>query len=414
MKPFLLFFIALLIMGSVYAQKSPVTEQLTAKLITDFNTQKTESLYTLFADEVKPQLSLTKLGQVVQQFKNGYGDLGKSEYAGAQNGDNIYMIDFEKPGVALYVAFNKNNKITRFFIGAGKEAAGSVTIKTPSAVIKGTLSVPQTNTPVPVVILIAGSGPTDRDGNDVSLKSNNLLMISDALKLKNIAVLRYDKSTVSPSTINKPITDITFDDEVDDAAAIIKMLKTDKRFSKVIVAGHSEGSLIGMLAGERENADAFISLAGAGLPADEILKTQLKSLVPATDYPKVVSIIDSIKAGNFTKQKMGPGFDTLFDPALQPYLYSWMKYDPQQAASKLTIPVLIVQGTNDIQVSVDNAELLKKADPDAQLKLIPGMSHVLKEGPADSMQNFATYNNPDLPLHPQLIPTLTAFIDGLK
>ena len=196
--------------------------------------------------------------------------------------------------------------------------------------------------------------------------------------------------------------------------AIIKILKADKRFRKVIVAGHSEGSLIGMLASKREKADAFISLSGPGMPADVLLKTQIKAGASAVDYTRAVLIIDSIKAGHFTKQKMDVAFKSLFNPTLQPYLYSWMKYDPRQAIGQLTIPVLIVQGTNDIQVSADDARALKKAAPNAQLKFILGMSHILKPGPADKLQNAATYNQPDLPLHPDLVPTLTAFIEGLK
>ncbi|MEO6849061.1 MAG: alpha/beta fold hydrolase, partial [Mucilaginibacter sp.] len=248
----------------------------------------------------------------------------------------------------------------------------------------------------------------------ISGKSNYFLQISDALKQKNIAVLRYDKRAVGQSTTTKPIKDITFDDMVDDAAAVVKMLKADKRFSKVIVAGHSEGSLVGMLAAEREKADAFISLSGPGVPADIILKTQLKVGSSTANYTSAVSIIDSIKTGNFTKQKLDENYNALFNPIVQPYLYSWMKYDPRQAISKLTIPILIVQGTNDIQVSVNDAENLKKAAPKAQLKLISGMSHILKVGPADRQQNAATYGMPDLPLHPNLIPILTDFINSLK
>lgn len=417
MKSFLLLFIALLTLNTVYAQKNAVADQRAEKFVGYYNTGNTDSLYTLVADEIKPQLPLVALSGAVQQLKGGLGNLVKVEYYSIKQGANVYIATFERPGPVLYISFNKTNKIVGFFTDADKrEPVGSVTIQTASAVIKGTLSLPQTTTPVPVVLLIAGSGPTNRDGNSQlsTGKSNYFLQISDALKLKNIAVLRYDKRGVGQSTTTKPVAAITFDDMVDDAAAIIKMLKTDKRFTKVIVAGHSEGSLIGMLAADREKADAFISLSGAGVPADAILKTQIKIGASAANYTKAALIIDSIKAGNFTKQKLEPGFDNLFNLALQPYLYSWMKYNPQQAIGKLTVPVLIVQGSHDMQVSTDNADLLKKADPNAQLKLIPGMSHILKEGPADRLQNFATYDNPDLPLHPELIPVLVNFIAGLK
>lgn len=417
MKSFLLSFVLLLMLSPVYAQKSAVTEQNAAKFIAYFNTGKTDSLYTLLADEIKPKLSLATLEGAVQQLKGGLGNLVKSEYFDVQQGKNVYIATFERSGPVLYINFDNTNKIVGFFVNVDKrEMPGSVTVKTANAVLKGTLSVPEITTPVPVVLLIAGSGPTDRDGNStlISGKSNYFLQISDALKLKNIAVLRYDKRAVGQSTTTKPIKDITFDDMVDDAAAIVKMLKADKRFSKVIVAGHSEGSLIGMIAAQREKADAFISLSGPGVPADIILKTQLKTETSTADYARAVLIIDSIKAGNFTKQKLDESFNALFNAVVQPYLYSWMKYDPRQAISKLTIPVLIVQGTNDIQVSVNDAQALKKADPNAQLKLISGMSHILKAGPADRQQNAATYAIPDLPLNPDLIPIIYLFINSIN
>jgi pimeloyl-ACP methyl ester carboxylesterase len=265
------------------------------------------------------------------------------------------------------------------------------------------------------VLLIGGSGPTDRNGNSaLGEQSNNLLKISEGLVLQNIAVLRYDKRGIGQSTTTKATANVTFDDMVDDAIAFIKLLKADKRFSKIIVAGHSEGSLIGMLACERENADAFISLSGPAVPADVILKTQLKPGLSANDYDKAASIIDTIKAGRPIKQKLAPGLESFFHPSVQPYLHSWMLYNPSQEIARLTIPVLIVQGTNDIQVDAANGGQLKNADPKAQLKLITGMSHILKEAPADRQGNIATYTNPDLPLHPQLIASLVQFIAGLK
>ncbi|WP_316819212.1 alpha/beta fold hydrolase [Pedobacter nyackensis] len=417
MKSLSLAFITLFICSSGYAQNNAIIKQRTAEFISYFNAEKADSLYILLADKIKSELPLTTLGSAIQQLKAAHGNLSNSEYFGTQQGINVYIAMFEKPGLVLHINFDKTNQVIGFFTMADqRELSGSVTIKTATATLKGTISVPEVTRPVPVVLLIAGSGPTDRDGNSLLIngKSNYFQQLSDSLKLKNIAVLRYDKRGVGQSTTSKALADVTFEDMVDDAGAIIKMLKTDKRFSKVIVAGHSEGSLVGMLAAEREKADAFISLSGSGTSADVILKTQLKAGVSPADYRKATSIIDSIKMGNFTKQKMEGGFNSLFNSAVQPYLYSWMKYDPKQVISKLNVPVLIIQGANDIQVSVDNAHALKKAAPNAVLELIPEMSHILKKAPIDKQQNMATYTMPDLPLHPQLIQTMTQFIYGLN
>jgi pimeloyl-ACP methyl ester carboxylesterase len=416
-KAFLLSLITLLTLSTAHAQKHAVTDRQAAKFISYYNAGKTDSLYELMADNVRSALTIPALKAAVQQLKGGLGNLVKSEFYTNQQGYTMYLATFERSGPVLYISFDVADNVGGFFVDVDKrETAGAFTVKTNAAVIKGTLALPEGAKPVPVVLLIAGSGPTDRDGNSMLIngKPNYLLQISEALKAKNIAVLRYDKRGVGQSTTTKAAIDITFDDMVDDATAIIKMLKADKRFTKVIVAGHSEGSLIGMLAVEAAKADAFISLAGPGVPADVILKTQLKSSFSPNDYGKAVSIIDSVKAGNFTKQKMDAAFSSFFNATVQPYLFSWMKYDPAKVISKLTVPKLIVQGTNDIQVDVNNAETLKNAAVNAQFKLIPEMSHILKQAPADRQQNAATYTLPDLPLHPELVPVLVEFINGVK
>jgi pimeloyl-ACP methyl ester carboxylesterase len=418
MKYFFLTFILLLTLSTARSQNKTANDAFAAKFISYYNSGQADSLYAMFSDEVKQAMPLKRLGLFLQQYK-GFGNLIKSEYVGKYQNMDGYMGTFEKSEFVLYLSFNKANKIVGFNIRPDKRKLsepGTVTVKTATAILKGTLSVPDVTQKIPVVLLIAGSGLTDRNGNSMlaNIKPNYLKLISEALKLKNIAVLRYDKLGSGQSTTTKAPADITFNDMVDDASAFIEMLKADKRFSKVIVAGHSEGSLVGILASEREKPDAFISLSGTGFPIDNILKTQIKAMTSAYNYNKAALIIDSIKTGKTVKQMLDPGFDILFDLSLQPYLYSWMRYDPRQEIAKLNMPLLIVQGTNDIQVNPANAQQLKKSAPKAQLKLIPGMSHILKEAPADIQQNMATYNMPDLPLHPALIPVLTEFIDGLK
>jgi fermentation-respiration switch protein FrsA (DUF1100 family) len=91
-----------------------------------------------------------------------------------------------------------------------------------------------------------------------------------------------------------------------------------------------------------------------------------------------------------------------------------MKYNSTVEIAKLKAPVLIVNGTTDLQVGIEDAKLLSKANPSAQLKLIPGMNHVLKDAPANRELNFNTYNSPDLPLKAELIPVLVDFIKAIK
>ncbi len=289
----------------------------------------------------------------------------------------------------------------------------SVALVTKTGTLQGTLVLPAMQQKVPVVLIIAGSGPTDRDGNNPMMKNNSLKMLAEALQKNGIASLRYDKRGIAGSTAAGPDEkDLRFDNYIDDAAGWIEKLKGDKRFSRVIVLGHSEGSLIGMMAADRAKADAFISIAGAGQSADKVLKEQLRSQPqPVIDlcYP----IIDSLVSGK-TVNDVNPMLNSLFRPSVQPYIISWFRYDPQASIKKLQMPVLLLQGTTDMQVSTKDAELLHQANPATKLVMVENMNHILKISEADRQKNFATYNDPALPLASALIDNTTGFIKGLK
>ena len=203
-----------------------------------------------------------------------------------------------------------------------------------------------------------------------------------------------------------------FGNYVDDAEGFIKQLKKDSRFSKVIIAGHSEGSLVGMIAAQKEKVAGFISISGASERVDKVIEQQLHAQ-SADLEDKATVILDSLKRGLLVKN-VDPMLSNLFSPAIQPYMISWLKYEPKQEIKKLTIPVLILQGTTDMQVGVAEARELKKAYPKATLKIIEGMNHPLKQAPADREQNAATYINPKLPLSPGLMTSIVNFIEGIK
>jgi pimeloyl-ACP methyl ester carboxylesterase len=282
-----------------------------------------------------------------------------------------------------------------------------ITLQTKTGEIFGTLTTPEKFAKIPVALIIAGSGPTDRDGNNPMMKNNSLKILASELSRNGIATLRYDKRGIAESkSAGKNEAEIRFDDLVNDAKEWIQLLKQDKRFSKVIVIGHSEGSLIGMLAGT--NANKFISIAGAGQSADKILKEQLSS------QPKEVQdlsfpMIDSLKNGK-TIDNVPPMLNSLFRPTVQPYIISWFKYDPQNEIEKLAIPSLILQGTNDIQVSVEDAKRLSNANQKAELVLINDMNHILRIIEGDRQANIATYSKGDLPIASELVKSITTFI----
>ncbi len=282
-----------------------------------------------------------------------------------------------------------------------------VTLATKSGNIEGVMSVPVKGQRMPVALIIAGSGATDRDGNDPVMKRNSLKMLSAALLERGIATLRYDKRGIGASAAaGKAEADLRFDDYVNDAKGWITLLKKDKRFSKVVVIGHSEGSLIGMIAAK--GADKFISIAGAGQPADKLIHEQLMAQ-PKQVQDLAFPILDSLAAGHLVKN-VHPMLFSLFRPSVQPYMISWFRYDPQREIRNLFIPVLIVQGTNDIQVSVEDARRLATANTRADLVLVEHMNHVFKIVEGDRQANIKTYSDPNLPIAPELGKRVADFI----
>ena len=275
--------------------------------------------------------------------------------------------------------------------------------------IKGSLLLADSTIQTPVVLIIAGSGPTDRDGNNVMMKNNSLKFLAEGLLVHGISSVRYDKRGVAESMMKgMKEEDLRFDHYVDDVAAWVDKLNNDHRFSEVIIVGHSEGSLIGMIAAQKSNPKRFISLAGAGDRAGVALKRQLK-VQPPLFYEQCAAIIDTLEQGQLV-EKVSPLYYSLFRPSVQPYLISYFKYDPQKEISKLKIPTLIVQGTTDIQVKVEDAQKLHASKTDAILVIIEKMNHLFKESPLDRQENILTYNNPDLPVIPELIEEIYSFI----
>ncbi len=283
-----------------------------------------------------------------------------------------------------------------------------IILKTATGEIFGTLTLPTNNNKKgPVALIIAGSGPTDRDGNNMSMKNNSLKMLAEALSKQGIASLRYDKRGVAESRKSgKSELDLRFDDYVNDAKGWIDYLISNKQFSKVIVIGHSEGSLIGMIAAE--NKASFISVAGAGRSADLILKEQL-SAQPKQIKDTCFAIIDSLKSGK-TVDKVNPLLFSIFRPSVQPYMVSWFKHDPQMEIKNIKKKSLIIQGTKDIQVSLTDAELLNKANPKSKLLVIENMNHIFKIVEGDRQANMATYNNPTLPISQKMVDGIVEFI----
>jgi pimeloyl-ACP methyl ester carboxylesterase len=291
--------------------------------------------------------------------------------------------------------------------------AASIAAVPPDTSIHSTLLLPKDmSKPMPVVLFISGSGPTDRNGNSRMLPgpNNSLKMLAEGLAMNGIASLRYDKRGVgeSANAIGAE-ADLRFDTYIEDAVAFCEQLRADKRFSSVVIAGHSEGSLLGMVAAKRCNASGFISIAGAGRPAADILRAQLAGKLPAALATQSDAILKDLEAGKTTEKPPSELF-AIYRPSVQPYMISWFRYDPAKSIAALSVPVLIVQGTTDIQVAVDDAKRLGAASPKAKLLIVEGMNHVLKSVSPDKEKQAASYSDPSLMLAPDLLVNIVDFV----
>ena len=291
-----------------------------------------------------------------------------------------------------------------------------ITLETPTGKIFGELEVPKSAAPAPIALIIAGSGPTDRNGNSpaISGANNSLLYLAEGLASQGIASVRYDKRGVGESLrAATSESELRFETYIDDAVLWCNRFRADKRFSSVIIIGHSEGALIGMIAAQKMNADAFISIAGSGRPAAQALIDQLKGKLPSDLQSQTEMIIKTLSKGKIV-ENVPPALDPLFRLSVQPYVISYFKYDPAKEIAKLTIPVLIAQGTHDLQVTPLDAKLLAQSNRSAKLLTIEGMNHVLKEVPSEQEKQINSYTDPSLPIAPKLIDGISGFIKAIK
>lgn len=272
--------------------------------------------------------------------------------------------------------------------------------------VQGTLLSPKGENQPPLAILIAGSGPTDRDGNQALFKNNSLKYLAEGLAQKGIATFRYDKRVIAQIN-NATVQEekMTFEDEVNDALLVVNHFKD--KYKKIILIGHYEGSLIGLLVAQKVVVSKFVSISGAGNSSATLIEEQIGKNAPQLKEESQ-KIISQLRKGELV-ENISPYLAPVFRKSVQPYLISWFKYEPAKEITKLQIPILIVQGTNDLQVEDKEVQLLKEAQPKAQLLLIEGMNHVLKKVKTLE-ENQQSYLNPDLPIPEELVEGIASFI----
>jgi uncharacterized protein len=275
----------------------------------------------------------------------------------------------------------------------------------------------------PVVLIIPGSGPTNRDGNSLhGLNTDTYKLLAEGLAAHGIASVRVDKRGMFASHAAIPnANDVTIADYAGDVHSWAKAI-TEKTGVKCIwVLGHSEGGLVAMVAAKDNPPDicGLLLVAAPGRKFGDILKAQMRSnQANAPILDEALRDIDTLEAGKRVElsiEHTRPEIFSIFQPAVQGYLIDLMSYDPPKVLASYKGPVLILQGERDIQIGDDDAKLLAAADTHAKLVLLPAVNHVLKTVDSDDrMANLKTYFDPKLPLAPGVVETITDFVASAK
>jgi len=248
--------------------------------------------------------------------------------------------------------------------------------------LAGTLLLPEGAGPWPAVLLIGGSGPTDRDGNNLLLPApiDNLKRLAQELAGRGIASLRFDKRGVGASVFpGLSEQALRFDHLVDDAVLLARHLADDARITRVTLIGHSEGALVAALAADAAGAQGVVSLSGAGCSVPTLMREQFEASLPDDLVQPALATLAALEAQQLVPD-VPESLVLLFRPTVQPYLVSWFRHDPPQVLAQLHAPVLVVHGAADAQVPAQHAQWLQAGRPDARVKIVDGMDHLLAIG----------------------------------
>lgn len=296
-------------------------------------------------------------------------------------------------------------------------AESPYTIRSAGLELQGTLTIPRGVTkPVPVVVIIAGSGPTDRNGNSMmGIRPNSYAQLAWRLAERGIASLRYDKRGMPGTQGTFDITNMTLDDFAGDARVAAESMSRDRRFSRVVFLGHSEGASLALIAGAGGAPVAgIVHVSGLGRRTGEVLREQLSRQFDSAILVRYDTAMKHYLAGE-QPADVPQGLEMLFVPVNRTYMRSMMAFEPQAAIRAVRQPVLIVQGATDLQATVADAERLHAARPNAQLVVVPLANHVLKQTADTTIAGqLPTYQSPTIPIMPEVVKPIADWVLNLR
>lgn len=290
------------------------------------------------------------------------------------------------------------------------------TFRSGSVTLQGTLTLPRAGGRTPVAVLVAGSGPTDRDGNSAAgLRPNTYALLAWGLGRRGIASLRYDKRVLPSAQGPVDATAVTLDDFAGDVSAAVRALLAEERFGRAVVIGHSEGGALAIRALKHGlNVGGVVLVSTAGRTLTAVLHDQVGRQVDPVTLARFDSAWVRYLVGEDPGDLPGPLLP-LFLPANRRYVRSAAAFDPVAELAGTVAPLLIVQGATDLQVGVADAEALQGARPDARLVILPETNHVLKAVADTTLgEQLVTYRDPTIPLAPRLVDEIAAWILALR
>ena len=290
----------------------------------------------------------------------------------------------------------------------------AVTIKGPAGPLAGTLT--NAGRGAPVVVMIPGSGPTDRDGNNpLGVTAGSYRLLAAALGMKGVSTIRIDKRGMFGSKAAIPDANaVSIADYAADAHgwAAEAARRTGNRCAWLL--GHSEGGLVALQAAEDpRDLCGVVLVSSPGTPLAETMKAQFRANpANAPILAPAIAAIDALRVGRRVDPATLPApLPMIFPAAVQGFMIDLFAHDPAALAAKVTLPVLIVQGERDLQVPVGDAQALAKANSRATLVLLPGVNHVLKAVASDDRgANLATYADASLPIAPGVADAVAGFV----
>jgi uncharacterized protein len=368
--------------------------------------------------ELEPQILAAIRQQLpaVRALLDQLGALQRVEFVGPQNGAEIYRATFANGSTLWAIALSFGGKIA--VLSFRPEPPGAAQARDPNgedvsvAGLSGTLRKPAGVERPPVVLVVAGSGPTDRDGNQPGHAPGELRQIAEGLAERGIASLRYDKRAIGRSPVPAGFReqDLQLDNFVDDAAAWLAWLEQRPELGPKFVAGHSEGGLIAILLAKRVPLAGIVLLATPGRRVGETTREQLRAAgLPPALLDEALTIISALERGESVPNVSAPLLP-LLRPSVQPFMRSLLALDPAGELARLRVPVLVVQGGHDLQISDADADALLRARPDATAFRVPEMNHVLKLAPRERAAQQRAYSDPAIPLAPGLVEAMVGFI----